>query len=129
MKNVPEKLTHLLEDESKAFAFLATIMDDGSPQVTPLWFDVEGETIRINTAKGRTKDRNMRERPQVALTIMTMDNPYEYMQIRGRVVEILEEGALEHIDLLSMNYQGKHWVETPDQVRVIFKILPEAITD
>ena len=66
MKVIPESHQDLLKDETKAFAYLATLMKDGSPQVTPIWFDTEGEYIRINTAKGRIKDKNMRVRPSVA---------------------------------------------------------------
>jgi PPOX class probable F420-dependent enzyme len=100
----PESSTDLLRDDVLSYAFLATTMEDGTPQVTPVWFDVEGELIRINTARGRVKDRNMTERPHVALVIMNLDEPYRYLQIRGKVAKSSEEGAREHIDLLAKKY-------------------------
>ena len=72
----------------KAFANLATVMSNGSPQVTPVWFDFDGKYIRVNSAHGRVKDRNMRRDPRVALSILDPDNPYRYLSIRGRVIKI-----------------------------------------
>jgi PPOX class probable F420-dependent enzyme len=117
----------LLTDEKKAFAFLATIMDDGTPQVTPIWFNVDDQYLLINSARGRTKDLNMRARPQVALAIMDPDNPYRYVQYRGRVVEITEEGADQHIDALAYKYLGKESYPSRSEreVRVTYKILAE----
>ena len=80
LKEVPENFLDLLADETRAFAYLATVMKDGSPQVTPVWFNTDGEYILVNSAKGRVKDRNMRKRPQVALAIADPKNPYRYMQ-------------------------------------------------
>lgn len=105
LKTIPESHRGLLRNDVKALAFLATTMTDGSPQVTPLWFDVEGEVIRINTARGRTKERNMAARPRVAMAIADPADPYRYLQIRGTVIEIREQGALEHIRLLSREYR------------------------
>ena len=96
---IPEAFRDLFQ--KRAFAHLATIMPDGTPQVTPVWCDYDGVYIRINTAKGRVKDRNMRRNPQVALEIMDPDNPYRYLAVRGRVAEITENGADAHIDLLT----------------------------
>lgn len=127
MKNIPEKFQDLLADETKAFLFLATTMDDGSPQVTPIWFNTDGEHILINSAKGRVKDRNMRARPQVAVVIIDFQDPYRYLQIRGRVVEMLTQGADEHINALALKYTGKPWQPTPGQQRVIYKIEAQAI--
>ena len=126
MKVIPESHQDLLKDETKAFVYLATLMKDGSPQVTPIWFDTEGEYIRINTAKGRLKDKNMRARPSVALCISDPKNPYRYVQIRGKVVEIITEGAEEHIDKLNMKYHGNpHYANhNPEHPRVIYKIEP-----
>ncbi len=126
MKTIPETYHDLLKDETRAFLFLATTMPDGSPQVTPIWFNHDEEYILINSAKGRVKDRNMRARPQVAMVIQDPDNPYRYLQIRGRVVEITEEGGLEHIKTLAQKYTDKPWRgASPDEVRVIYKVLPE----
>jgi len=127
MKNIPAELQYLLADETKAFAFLATTMPDGSPQVTPVWFNTDGEHILINTAKGRVKDRNMRARPQVAVAIPDPENTYRYVQLRGRVVAMLEEGAAEHFDEVARSYIGKPFDYPADQVRVICKILPESV--
>lgn len=124
MKSVPANFHDLLSDEKKAFVYLATLMPDGSPQVTPVWFNTDGEHILINTAKGRVKDRNMRTRSKVALCIADPDNPYRYLQIRGKVTEITEEGADEHIDALMFKYRGEHKYpyRAPGEVRVIYKI-------
>ena len=112
---------------TRALAFLATLMRDGSPQVTPLWFSWDGQYILVNTAKGRTKERNMQERPVVALAIADPKIPTRYIQIRGKVVEINETGADEHINVLSLLYEGKPWEKVPGQIRVQFKILPEHV--
>jgi PPOX class probable F420-dependent enzyme len=125
---IPESHKDLLQDETKALAFLATTMPDGSPQVTPLWFNVEGEHILINSAEGRVKDRNMVARPEVALVIMALDKPYRYIQIRGRVVEITQEGAEAHINTLSQKYRGRDWDYTAGQVRKIYKIEPHKVS-
>jgi PPOX class probable F420-dependent enzyme len=127
--NIPDSHRDLLDDDAKAYAFLATLMADGSPQLTPLWFNTDGEHILINSARGRVKDRNMRARSRVALLITDPKDPYyRYMQIRGRVVEIREEGADEHINRLNMKYHdGEQWKSRPNQVRVIYKILPEKV--
>jgi PPOX class probable F420-dependent enzyme len=104
-------------------------MKDGSPQVTPVWFDDDGTHIRVNTAKGRWKDKNMRKRPQVALSILDPDNPYRYMQIRGSVVEVTENGADAHIDSLARKYldQDQYPFRQPGEVRVIYKIAVERV--
>jgi len=127
MKPIPESHMDLVRDETRAFLFLATLMKDGSPQVTPTWFTYQSGYILINTAKGRLKEKNMRLRPQVALLISDPANPYRYLQIRGKVVDITETGALEHINNLSLKYDQKPWSVKQGQVRVIFKIEPERI--
>lgn len=124
MKLVPETYQDLLADETKAFAFLATLMPDGSPQVTPLWFNTDGEHLLINSAKGRIKDKNMRARPQVAVTLMDLENPYRYIQIRGEVVEITEKGAEAHINALSQKYRSRPFDLSPGEIRVTYKITP-----
>lgn len=125
MRAIPESHRDLLKDETKALAFLATLMPDGSPQLTPLWFNTDGEHILVNTAQGRVKDRNMRARPEVALVIMDLDNPYRYLQIRGRVDEVTTQGAEEHIHQLSRKYTGGDFTIPSGVVRTIYKILPE----
>jgi PPOX class probable F420-dependent enzyme len=125
--NIPDSHRDLLDDDAKAYAYLATLMADGSPQLTPLWFNTDGQHILINSARGRVKDRNMQARPRVALLITDPKDPfYRYLQIRGRVVEITEAGADEHINTLNMKYHnGEQWKPRPGQIRVIYKILPE----
>ncbi len=127
--NIPAQFLDLLQEETRAFAYLATVMKDGSPQVTPIWFDTDGEYILINSAAGRAKDRNMRQRPQVALTIQDPKNPYRYLQIRGQVVEITTEGAAAHIDRLAGKYTGvaQYQGHKADEQRVTYKIRVERV--
>jgi PPOX class probable F420-dependent enzyme len=129
MKTIPESHQDLLKDETKAFVYLATIMPDGTPQVTPIWFNVDGDNILINSADGRQKDRNMRARPNVALCIADPKNPYRYLQIRGKVIEFTNQGAEEHIDTLNMKYHGtpNYPAHNPKQPRVIYKIQPQKV--
>ena len=105
-------------------------MADGAPQVTPVWCDYDGTHIRINSAKGRVKDKNMRLNKKVALSIMAPDNPYRYLAVQGVVVEITEEGADAHIDSLAKKYLGKdkYPFRHPGEVRVMYKIRPEKIS-
>jgi len=129
MKGIPDSHKDLLTDETGAFAYLSTLMADGSPQLTPLWFNTEGEYILINSARGRIKDINMRSRPRVALLIADPKDPfYRFLQIRGRVIDIKEEGADAHINSLSLKYDHKPWQAVPRQVRVTYKILPEKVS-
>lgn len=126
MKNFPQSHQDLIRDEARAFAYLATLMPDGSPQLTPLWFNTDGDYILINSAKGRVKDRNMRARPRVALLITDPRDPFHrYVQIRGRVVEVTEEGALAHINSLSLKYRQEPWTPVEGQTRVVYRVLPE----
>jgi PPOX class probable F420-dependent enzyme len=122
--NFPEQFLDLLKDETKAFLYLATIMSDGSPQVTPVWFSADGEYILINTAEGRIKDRNMKVRPKVAMTIQDPQDPYRYLGVRGEVVSHTREGADEHINALSFKYRGTPYNFTPGQQRIIFRLRP-----
>ncbi len=113
----------------KSFAHLATVSADGAPQVTPVWCDLDGDVIRINTARGRVKDRNLRRNPRVALSVQDPDNPYRYVQVRGRVTEMTEQGADAHIDALAKKYLGqdRYPYRQPGEVRVIVKITPERV--
>ncbi|HEY2384458.1 MAG TPA: PPOX class F420-dependent oxidoreductase [Terriglobia bacterium] len=127
MSTIPENFADLFH--KKSFAQLATLMSDGSPQVTPVWCEYDGKYVVINSAKGRTKDRNMRRNAIVALSIQDPDNPYRHLSLQGKVVEITENGADSHIDKLSKKYTGKDVYPNrrPGEVRVIYKILPEKI--
>ena len=129
--NFPEKYRDLLDDKTKVFAYLATVMDDGSPQVTPVWFNTDDRHLLINTAVGRVKDRNMKARPHVAICIADPNDPYRYVQIRGKVVEFTTEGANDHIDALAWKYRGirKYDNYQPGMQRIIYKILPESIDE
>ena len=126
MLTVPETYKDLLTDEKKAYLFLATTMKDGTPQVTPVWFNTDGKHILINSAAGRIKDKNMRARPNIALCITDPANPYRYLQIKGKVVEFTTQGADEHIDKLSFKYRGteKYGNRKPGEQRVTYKIQP-----
>ena len=125
---IPEKFRDLFTKQ--AFAHLGTLMADGSPQVTPVWCDYDGTHIRINSAKGRVKDKNMRRNKKVALSILDPDNPYRYLAERGAIVEITERGADAHIDSLTKKYLGKdkYPFHQPGEVRVMYKIRPEKIS-
>ena len=127
MAAIPDKYLDLVQ-QKKAFANLATTMPDGSPQVTPVWFDFKNGTIRVNTAKGRVKARNMKEGSSVALAIMDPDEPYRYLQVRGKVRKVTENGADDHIDSLAKKYLGKdkYPFRRPGETRVIYEIEPTA---
>jgi PPOX class probable F420-dependent enzyme len=115
--------------EKKGFAHLATVGPDGKPQVTPVWVDFDGRHIRVNTARGRVKDRNLAKNPRVALSIQDPENPYRYVQIQGRVTEMTEQGADAHIDSLAKKYigQDRYPHRKPGEVRVMVKIAPERV--
>ncbi len=125
---IPQQFQDLLT--KKAFASLATVMPDGSPQVTPVWFDFDGSHIRINSAKGRIKDKNMRRNAHVALAIQDPENPYRYLAMRGRVEEITENGADAHIDSLAKKYLGqdRYPNRQASEVRVIYRIRPQRVS-
>ncbi len=115
--------------EEANIGHLATVMPDGSPQVTPMWVDFDGKYILVNTAEGRQKPRNIRRDPRVAISVTRVGNPYVFASVRGRVVEITTEGAEEHIDKLAKKYLGRDrypWRQ-PGEHRMIFKIEPERV--
>ncbi|HEX5452632.1 MAG TPA: PPOX class F420-dependent oxidoreductase [Stellaceae bacterium] len=128
MAAMPDSARDLLT-KKKAFANLATLMPDGSPQVTPVWVDYKDGLVLINTAKGRVKARNMKAGSPVALSIMDPDDPYRHIQIRGRVRRAVEQGADRHIDTLAKKYLGKdkYPFARPGEVRVIYEIEPDAV--
>jgi len=128
MVEIPASHWDLLE--RPVVAVLATIMPDGSPQASPVWVDYKDGHLRVNSARGRQKDRNMRARSSVSLVLVDPDNPYRYMEVRGRVVEITEEGAREHIDALAQRYTGqpRFTPKSPDEVRVMYIIEPTRVS-
>jgi len=113
----------------KAFAHVATLMPDGSPQVTPVWVDYEGDRIVINTAERRAKPRNLRNDSRVALSATDPDNPYEAVIVRGRVDEMTHEGADEHIDAMAKKYldRDKYPFRQSGEQRVKIYIQPEVV--
>ena len=115
--------------QKHAFAHLATLNADGSPQVTPVWVDYDGSHLIVNTARGRVKDRNLQRDKRVALSIADPDNPYRYMGIQGRVVNMTESGADAHIDKMAKKYLNKdtYPFRQPGEVRVLVKIRPEKV--
>ena len=125
---IPDSHRDILD--KKALAHLATLMPDGAPQVTPVWCDYDGTHVCINSAKGRRKDHNMRRDPRVSLSLCDPDNAYRYLEIRGEVVDISEDGADEHIDRLAHKYLGVD--EYPNrqegEVRVKYKVAPLRFT-
>ena len=125
---VPDSHADLLSDEKRAVAYLVTLMPDRTPQVTPVWFQWDGGYIWINSARGRVKDRNMRIHPQVALLIPDPADSDHFLQIRGIVLLITEDGASQHANRLAQKYTGQAWTpNSPDEVRVKYKIKPEHI--
>ncbi len=128
MAAIPDNFRDLLE-QKKAFANVATVKTDGSPQVTPVWFDYSGGHIRVNTAKGRVKARTMKPGAKVALAIMDPDDAYRYIQVRGHVARVTEDGADAHIDSLAKKYLGKdkYPFRQPGEQRLTIEIAPEAV--
>ena len=124
MATIPEDYRDLLENP--VVVGLATIMPDGQPQVTPVWIDFDGTHLRVNTAHGRQKTKDMLERPQVTVLAIDPQNPYRYMEVRGKVARHTEEGADAHIDALAKKYMGvdQYPGHTPTETRVIFYIEP-----
>jgi len=122
--------SHLDLFKKKAFAHLVTLMPGGQPQVTPVWVDYDGHSILINTAEGRQKDKNLQRDPRVALSILDPDNPYKYLEVRGRVAGRTHTGADQHIDAMAKKYLGqdKYPFRQPNEVRVLYKIEPQHVT-
>ncbi len=129
MSKNPEGYIDLVRDKT-TFAHLATVMPDGSPQVTPVWFDFANGLIRVNTAKGRVKARNMPVGAPVALSMLDPDNAYRYVQVRGRVRNVTEHGADAHIDALAKKYLGadSYPFRQPGEERLMIEIAPESFS-
>lgn len=123
---IPAEARHLLRE--KNFAHVATLMEDGAPQVSPVWIDEEDGLILFNTAAGRFKERNLRRDPRVAVSITDSENPYEGLLVRGHVVQITEAGARQHIDRLAKRYRGlDRYPSEAGEERLIVRILPERV--
>ncbi len=126
-ERIPDNVLDLFQ--KPVLANVATVMPDGTPQVTPVWVDFDGSHILVNTVKGRRKVLNMQERPKVGLDMVDTENPFHWLSVRGHVVEITEAGANDHIDKLAKKYVGqdKYPFHQPGEVRVICKIQPERV--
>ena len=126
-REIDDSVTQLLT--GKNFAFVATLMKDGSPQITPTWIDYDGKTILINTAEGRTKQKNVSRDQRVAISIVDQNNPYNMVTIRGKVIEQTSKGADEHIDKLAKRYLDvdKYPFRSPTEKRIILKVRPEKV--
>jgi PPOX class probable F420-dependent enzyme len=122
---IPEDYLDLFD--KPAVASLATLMPDGQPQVSPVWCDFDGQHVLVNSARGRQKDKNLQHDPRISLCITDPENPYRYLEIRGRVVETTEQDADDHIDKMAKKYLGKdkYPYGQPGEVRIIFKIEPQ----
>lgn len=125
---IPDAVRDLFERET--FAHFGTLMPDGTPHITPVWIDHDDDTILVNTAKGRQKERNVAANPQVGLSIVDPEDPYRYVSVRGTVTSVTTEGAVEHIDALANRYMGV--AEYPHHgeergPRVIIRIRPDAV--
>ena len=125
-KQIPA--SHLDLVDGPVVVMLATVMADGMPQVTPVWISRHGNQIWVNSAKGRQKDLNLRNRPYATISATDPQNPYRWIEVRGSVVEI-EEGAKadEHIEAMSQHYVGAPFNTTPGEKRVIYKIEPRKV--
>ena len=124
-EKIPDKYADLMN--KKIFAGLATLMPDGTPQVTPVWFDFDGGNLLFNTAVGRQKDKNLQRDGRVSLMLIDPENPYRYLEVRGRVAERTLDGADDHINKMARKYLDKdvYPFRAPGEVRVIYKIAPE----
>jgi PPOX class probable F420-dependent enzyme len=124
---IPDSHKRLLEEP--ILAMLGTVMPDGRPQINPVWCDYDGTYVRINSAAGRQKDKNLKERKFATLLLIDPEDPYFWMEIRGRAVDITTDGADAHIDSLAKKYLGKdkYPFRRQGQIRVTYKIEPERI--
>ncbi len=112
--------------EGKNFAYVATVMPDGSPHISPVWIDRDEDMLLINTVPGRVKQRNVSRDPRVAISMIQEKSPYRHLFIRGRVIEQTKEGALDHINRLARKYLGKEYPWN-DRNRIILRIKPESV--
>jgi PPOX class probable F420-dependent enzyme len=124
---IPDEAKHLFEN--KDFAHVATINPDGTPQVSAVWIAMDGDLITFNTAEGRVKTKNLHANPNVAISIHAQDNPYENLNVQGKVVEMTQDGADEDIDALAKRYMDadSYPFRQPGEERVLVKIQPEKV--
>lgn len=129
MAALPQGLKDMLKE--KVFAHLTTLMPDGSPQASPVWVDVEGDEIVVNTAENRVKDKNMKRDPRVAISVTSVDNPYKAFMIRGRVTKHTTQGGDAHIDKLAKKYMGvdSYPFRNAAETRIIYRITADKISN
>ncbi len=129
MEEIPPEHRDLFD--RKTFAQFATVMPDGTPHVTPVWIDVDDDGyVLVNTVRNRRKEKNVRREPKVGLSIPDPDDPYRYLSIRGEVVEVTTDGAVEHIDDLARRYMDVEEYpnhDAEDEDRVIVRIRPDRV--
>lgn len=128
IKIVPPEYQYLLEDETKAFAWVATVIPSGSPQLTSVWFNSDGENILFNITDKSTKHRNLQANPRIVVAIVDPKDPYKYMQIRGRASFEMGDAAVAHTNALSRKYTGKDFTFRPGFERVMYKVTPQRVT-
>lgn len=125
---IPEAWADLVRRDKRAFANLAVVLPDGTPHVSPIWFDYKDGLFVISTARGRLKDKALHKHPHAALSILDPASADRYLLVRGPVVEETEAGGWEQIDDLNEKYNGnRNFRRLPGQVRVTYKIKPEHI--
>jgi PPOX class probable F420-dependent enzyme len=127
MKQIPENYQYLLKDETKAFAWVATVSPEGEPQLTSVWFNTDGEHLLFNTTDRSAKYRFLKENPNVAIAIVDPNDPHKYFQVRG-TVEITTDNAVEHTHELSRKYTGKDFKLFPGYERIKFIVTPHSVT-
>jgi PPOX class probable F420-dependent enzyme len=127
MESIPPEYRDLFEKRS--FAFVATLLPDGAPHVTPTWVEFDGEHVLVNTVRDNRKDRNVRKDPRITLAVADPENPYRYLSVRGEVVERREDGAREHLDRLAERYTGEAKYPGPSgQERVVLVVRPDDVS-
>ncbi len=115
--------------DGKNFGNVALVMGNGSPHVSPVWVDRDGDVILLNTAEGRVKAKYLKPNSKIALSIFNQNNPYENVVITGRVLESTKKGAREHIDKMAKKYWGVDKYTKPDLDRILIRIEPDRITE
>jgi PPOX class probable F420-dependent enzyme len=125
---IPESYQYLLKDETKAFAWVATVNPRGGPQLTSVWFNTDGEQILFNTTDKSAKFRYLKANPRIALAIVDPTNAYKYVQVRGKVEVVQGPKAVEHTHALSRKYTGKDFELRPGFERVMYKVTPKRVT-
>lgn len=111
------------------FAHVSTTREDGTIHTVPIWVDVEGDNVVLNTETSRAWPRNLRRTGHTTVTVLNMENPYEYLTLTGHVAEETQDGALEHIDAMAKKYIGQdsYPFHQEGDVRVIFRIAPDRV--